>query len=180
MSDDIFDELSRYDEEYRPEQPVMPGLDKLADGDHDFEILGADLGRTAKSQDVILRLQCRVDGALVIEHSYFFGSQTQINKLGADLVSLGFSEFLKPASFSASLKAVLPKLKGIRFRGHKSSDRSAKDNKVYHNLLVISRLGASGTGKAPAAAPTPPPAGRTAKAPPAPPPAPAGDDTIPF
>lgn len=179
--DDIFSELARYDDEYRPEQPVQPGIDKLADGDHDFEVLDVDLSRTAKSKEIILRLSLRANGGMVLEHTYFFGSQLQINKLGCDLCSLGFIEFRKPASFTATLKASLPKLIGVKFRAHKSTDRNGKDNKVYHNLLIMNRV-SGGSGPSRPATSTPPPGPKTKPpaAPPAPPADSDNDDSIPF
>lgn len=170
MSDEILSEISRYDADYRPDAGIRPKVDTLPDGDYDFEILDAILGRTQNSNDAILKVGLKVQGGTVVEKAYFFGDQAAINRLGADLMALGFREFERPQSFSAALKAALPKLKGVRFRARKMTDTSSSNGKTYHNLYIAGRLPAAGAA-------SPPPAGRPVQQPA---PAASNSEAIPF
>jgi hypothetical protein len=161
---DIIDELSRYDQDYVPQAGRRPGLDSLADGDYDFAIQGADLARTEKTRQPILRLELKVvPGGQILEHVYFFSEQRNVDRLGADLCTLGFDADQWTAQngrrFSAELPAAVARLTGIRFRGHKVT--VTKDGKTHHNLYVNARLagtpmpGAAGPPRAPRPVPQP-------------------------
>jgi hypothetical protein len=144
MSDqDIVEELSRYDQDYVPQAGRRPGLDSLADGDYDFMIQGADLSRTEQKREPILRLELKtLLAGNVIEHVYFFRTQDNVDRLGADLCTLGFDADQWTSQngrrFSAELPAAVARLTGVRFRGHKTT--VVKDGKTYHNLYVNARL----------------------------------------
>jgi hypothetical protein len=140
---DIIEELSRYDRDYAPQAGRRPGIDTLADGDYDFSIQGAILDRTEKNREPILKLELKAaPGGNVIEHVYFFRTQDAIDRLGADLCTLGFDADQWTAQngrrFSAELPAAVARLTGVRFRGHKTAVQ--KDGKTFHNLYVNARL----------------------------------------
>lgn len=168
MSDDILSELERYNEGYRPEQGIRPSLESIPDGDYTFDIMDAELIRSMKAKDPVLRLGLRVDGGAIVERGYPLTSQEMCNRLGADLVALGFSEFDGPKDFSKKVGAAIPKLKGVRFRARKHTDR--KGDKVYTNLFILGRVAAGQKA--------PPPPAPSSVAPPATPPA--RGDSIPF
>jgi hypothetical protein len=161
---DIIEELSRYDRDYVPQAGRRPGIDTLADGDYDFLIQGAILDRTEKNREPILKLELKAaPGGNVIEHAYFFRTQDNIDRLGADLCTLGFDADQWTAQngrrFSAELPAAVARLTGLRFRGHKTTVQ--KDGKTFHNLYVNARLagtpmpGASGPSRPSRPAPQP-------------------------
>src|SRR6202043_2180736 len=55
---ETYDELSQYDQSYSPKKSGQrPGIDLLTDGDHDFRLLGAELRRTPKQQELILSME---------------------------------------------------------------------------------------------------------------------------
>lgn len=145
-------ELEAYDDGFTPQQSsnFRPGLEAVADGSYDFTILTADLGRTAKSNDLILRLELRVEStAQVVEHVYFFNRQENVDRLGGDLSVLGFDVGLwrPPARpFSKELPKAVGQIPGRRFKGTKKS--STKDGKTYQNLYLNARLPDAAAGSA--------------------------------
>jgi hypothetical protein len=153
-------ELEAYDDGFTPQQPsnFRPGLEVIADGSYDFMILTADLGRTAKSKELILRLELRVEQTgQVVERAYFFTQQEDVDRLGGDLSVLGFDVGLwKPPTrpFSKELPKAVGQLPGRRFKGTKKAN-SAKDNsgKVFQNLYVNARLPDAAQGTTTATAP---------------------------
>lgn len=159
-----YEELEAFDKDFAPSGARRPGLDSIADGDHDFEVLSAELVRTEKSNELILRLDLRVDGGGAIQHAYFFRNQTAVDILGSDLCTLGFDadQWKPPARpFSKELQLAVPRLAGIRFRGKKVTKPNTKDpSKPHANLYVNQRLDASAPPtayhpEAPAANPVP-------------------------
>ena len=149
-----FPELQQFDAEFKPGTIKRPGLDSLADGDHDFEILGCELARTEKTNEAILRMLLQVRGGSTIEKVYFFRNQQAVDMLATDLCTLGIDadKWQAPARpFSAELAKALPRLVGVRFRGKKVTLENPKDiSKPYHNLYINQRLGEGST-------PLPPP-----------------------
>src|SRR5262249_43690131 len=86
--------------------------------------------------EVILRTALRVlPGGGVYDHAYFFRNQNGVNRLGADLVTLGFEV---PQPFSQHLPGIVARLRGVRFRARKAESKGG-DGRVYHNLHVNSR-----------------------------------------
>lgn len=145
MSDEsILDDLKRFDGEYVAEAAFAPGLDTLANGTYDFEIISATLGRTKNSADPIIRINLRVNGGLIVEWGTLLTGQERCNRLGADLQILGFDsdKWRGTRPFSKELGLAVPKLKGIKFRAMKRSN-DGKDGKTYHELLLYQRLTAS-------------------------------------
>jgi hypothetical protein len=138
--DDIVNEISHFDREFTPQSGRRQGIDSLANGDYDLEIAEAELTRTEKTREPLLRLLLRVlpEGG-VYEHVYFFRTQDAVNRLGADLVTLGCPlEEKRP--FSQQLPRAVAHLSGIRFRAKKAENKSADGGKTYHNLHINARL----------------------------------------
>lgn len=150
---ETYDELAAFDQDFKPQAGRRPGLDVLPDGSHDFQITSAEMARTEKSNDLIMRLGLRVAASgLAVEHVYFFRTQQNVDILGSDLCTLGIDadQWRSPARpFSRELPAALPRLVGIRFRGKKESKPKKDDpTKFHHNLYVNQRIEG---GAAPAA-----------------------------
>ena len=160
----VLDRLDAYGANYQPKANEFPDdATTLPNGAYDFEITGAEMARSTKSGDDIFQLTLRLlPGQMEYRHSYWFTSQRNLNRLGADLLTLGLpaKDWTAVKKILAQVEAKQPVLNGIRFRAVKTS-RDGKDNKVYHDLAVQMRL----TGDT-AAGPSPPPA-RSAVTPPA-------------
>ncbi len=151
-------ELEAFDRDFAPDGGRRPGVDSLADGDYDFEIVHAELTKTEKTNEAILKLDLRVAGegaAGVVRYAYLFRSLTGVNVLGSDLCTLGFDadQWKPPARpLSRELPRAVPLLPGIRFRGKKKTTPNPKDpTKPYANLYVNQKL--DGSGPPPAYAP---------------------------
>jgi hypothetical protein len=148
--DDFVQAVSHWDADFVPQAGRRPGLDALANGDYDMEIVEAELVHTEKSRDWILRTALRVlPAGGVYEHVYFFRTLDAYNRLGADVVTLGF-EAAQP--FSQHIPGIVARLRGVRFRARKAESKG-KDGQVYHNLYINSRL--AGTPMPTAGAPQP-------------------------
>jgi hypothetical protein len=147
MNDDIIDELARFNDEFAPETGRLLGLESLQDGDYDFQITEAELTRTLKTRDLILRLTLSVHGGpadgRAVEHVYFLTKQEKVNRLGGDLLLLGFdADKWTPQhgrNFAAEVGRTVASLRGLCFRGHKSSNQDG-NGKVWHNLNISARL----------------------------------------
>lgn len=166
MNDEIFGEIERFNNDFRPEAGRKAGLEILPDGAYDFAILGIAGDRTPQSRDPILRWHLRVIGGPCdgqeVERLSFLTSQEGIDRLGGDLATLGFdtASWKAPARpFSVELQKALPRLIGMRFRASKQANKSGE--KVYQNLYLSGRL--SGSSTPPPAAVTPPAAPRPAQ-----------------
>lgn len=165
-----YEDLASFDGNFSPQAQFRPGLDTLADGDYDLTVVDAALDK-AKG-DRILRLGLRTQTGMVVERVYWLTTQEAMNRLGADLLALGF-----PANtwgsggktLATELPAAVAKLPGLKFRGTKKARISAKDNKTYHELYVCGRIQGA---PMPAAAPVRAPAPAAAPVP--------ADDRIPF
>jgi hypothetical protein len=177
MSDDVFDEMDRFNDEFRPQPSWRPGLDLLPDGLADFEIVAACGDRTPKSNDPIVRWTLKVlsgpCAGTLIDHVHFVGTLESVERLGGDLQTLGFDvENWKPPQrpVSVELKKALPMLRGRCFRAKKETN-PGQQGKVFHNLRVYQLLTKDtprlpvGAAPAAAAAPAPQAAAATADAP---------------
>ena len=155
----LAEEIGRFDDVYTPAQPRRPGLDSLPDGDYELEIGSAEFTRTDKTREAILRMMLRVCAGphlgQVVEHVYFFQTAESVGRIGADLISLGLPADRWTAQhgvkFSEQLIAHLHALRGMRFRGKKTSYEKVKGG-TGHGLWISARLPAKGTPI------TPPPA----------------------
>jgi hypothetical protein len=190
---DVIEELARFDSDYRPAERFssLPSTQDLAEGIYACTIQSAILARTYNSKEPILRLQIEASqsvGSMLCEHAYLLGNQQNYDRLGADLIALGFDADRWSASqgrpFSAELLKLLSsgKLNGIRFQAKRRNYTS--NGKAGWSFDVCGRLKDGGRPAAPAPAPvtprnsTPAPAAR-----PQPVPAAASqeaEETIPF
>ncbi len=163
----IQQELSRFDEEFEPDDARRPGVDCLDDGDYDFEIVAAALDRTTLKQELILKMNLKIlkgkAAAVgnVVEHGYPLGTSKGCNRLGSDLATLGFDTDLWKAPerpFSVELLKAIPAIKGRCFKGHKQAnpgtDREGQP-KTFHNLYINGRIPSPTSNGAPVSAPAP-------------------------
>lgn len=174
MDKQLMEEIGQYDREYAPAERtvMMPGVDALADGPHLLEVASAELTRTQKTNEPICRVLLRVLGGpqagLVVEKGYLFRGQDSVDRLGADLLALGFDadkwSGRHGRRFSVELEKALPRLRGVRFQGKKNT--SAKDGKAYLDVLfaVAAPAGAPPAPQAQQPAPSARPTG-TARCP---------------
>jgi hypothetical protein len=148
---DDYSDLASFDGDYKAENTFRPDLDTLPDGDYDFEILDADLTRaTGKQAGVrILTLVLRPNGGATVRHTYWLRDQEQMNRLGADLVVLGFDADKWGKAGGKSIAQALPeavaRLKSVRFRGRKATREGTGNHagKKFHDLHVGARIGGS-------------------------------------
>lgn len=151
-----YDDLASFDNNFTPQAMYRPGLDVLSDGDYDFTITDAVLDR-AKNGQRILKLGLRTHLGGTVERTYWLTTQETMNRLGADLLLLGFPANTWGAgkkSLGTELPACVEKLPGIKFRGVKRA-KPGSDGKTYHELYISGRI---------SGAPMPPPvAGHPAK-----------------
>jgi hypothetical protein len=152
VSDNLYDpsalaDIEKFDAEYKPDGGISPGPESLPDGEYDFEITAATLTKTANKGVPLLRLMLRVIGGALdgrtLERPSFLDKQKGIDRLGADLVTLGFNaETWNTAHgkrFSHELVAALPRLAGVTFSGKKTtSDQVDKNGEPYHNIYINS------------------------------------------
>lgn len=144
------DDIDRWDREYKPEQNTQrAGPELLPDGDYDFQIVSAELTVTPKTEEPIFRLTLRVltpgmyQGQL-LERVNFFRTQANVDRLGGDLITLGFDadQWTVKAGrpFSKELQKAAPLLRGRCFKGRKQANPSDDGKKTYHNLYCNTRL----------------------------------------
>lgn len=174
--------LDSFGAEYKPESSFRPGLNTLADGVYDFEVLSASLDRTPKSGDNICRVALRVLGGGVVEWTHFLKNQRAINNLCATLSALGFDAEKWGPAYNRPLSVEIPRavdrLKGIRFRAAKETRRESKPgaaDTLYHDLHVSGRVDGRTMPPLPPPVPHANGSGR-----PAPAPSPGSADDIPF
>lgn len=144
---DDFSDLDRWANEYKPEADGrMPGPELLPDSSYEFEIVAATMRKTQKKQDTIFALHLRVRGGAQdgaeLERVTWFNRQEDVNRLGGDMVTLGLVDAKdwgkRNKPWSQELRDACPRLKGLRFRGSKTS--SEGDKKTFHNLFVNALL----------------------------------------
>ena len=164
----MYEELETFDENFQPSAGMRAGLDTLPDGTYGFEIVEADLSRTAQTQELILRLSLKVitDNRpamaihgraidTIVDRAYLFRSSEAVALLGGDLMTLGFDSqdwtVANGRPFSKELPRVIPRLHGLRFRGQKKTKQNLKNpEQPYHNLTILARLpGGSATSTPP-------------------------------
>ncbi len=136
---ETYDDLASFDAGYKPEQPFRMGLEVLPDGDYDFEITDAALGR-ATTGDRILKVGLKTNGK-TCERTYWLKTQANMNALGADLLVLGFDSDKWGANgrpIAQELPKAVSRLPGIKFRGRKEA--RVKDKETYHNLHIAGRI----------------------------------------
>lgn len=163
------DELSRFDAAYAPEFLNRPGIATLPDGEHDVQIVRAELTRTSESRELILRRDLLVltgpARGRTIEQVNFFKKQMSVNALGAELQLLGYPthEWTAAAgrSFSVELGRALPTLAGLKYRARKTTRTvpaaiPGANPSTYHDLTPLCVLGHDG-GNGQAHAPHPQP-----------------------
>ncbi|MCC6419516.1 MAG: hypothetical protein IT429_14885 [Gemmataceae bacterium] len=146
QSGDDFSDLDSYSSQYRPEAAFRPGLEALANGPADFEIVSAALDKTQKSGERICRIILRVVGGITVEWTRFLNEQRNLNRLCADLACLGFDadKWNTPGRpLSKEIPAAVAKLPGIKFRAVKTSRQDTRpgyESKVYHDLQINGRI----------------------------------------
>jgi hypothetical protein len=125
--------------DFKPEHAIRPGLEALADGDYDFEIVDAVLTTSHSGKDII-NLGLSPNGGSAIQHTYWL--ENQLNAFGADCLTLGFQadKWGKQVPLSQAIPETLGKLIGVRFRGKKVTKASKDAGKVWHNLHINSRI----------------------------------------
>jgi hypothetical protein len=151
MTDDPFPDdfgaLDRMGQDYKPQQSgQLPGADVLQDGAYDFEVVRAELTKTSKSQSIIFKMQLRVlagsQTGLILERASFPSSQESLDRLGGDLLTLGVldaSQWGKPGhpTISQGLVEAGNKIKGVKFRGAKTTRKADKPGeKDSHNIWI--------------------------------------------
>ena len=156
-----FDDLDSFAGDYKPDAgKFRGGLDTLANGQYDLEIIDAAVGLANTSPPKrIYTMTLRVmPGVLAIDHVYWLNDQAAMNRLAADMMALGLDSD-KWATGGRKLSVEIPascvKVRGMRFRASKTSNESKTTNKTYHNLTIATRLTA-GTGNGQPALPPPP------------------------
>lgn len=144
--------LDEFDGGYNPQDTGRTlAVENLSDGEYTLRITAADLVKTERTGEDILRWHYQVvtgpsmTGS-TIEAVNFFRSQMSVNLLGADLALLGLPTATwtvangKP--FSRMLRESLPGLVGVTFTASKVTTR--KDGqygaKTYHNLRIRARV----------------------------------------
>jgi hypothetical protein len=141
-----FSDLNRMQDAFEPQTAgvQMPGPEILPDGPGEFEILEAELTQTPKQHQTIARIQIKAltgqAAGRIFERATFFNRQESLNYLGGELLALGcdirrWSDKSKP--LDKHIAETLATLKGIRFRGSKTTNTS--NGQVYSNLFINSR-----------------------------------------
>lgn len=184
------DDIARFDDDYKPAERFvrLPGPEALPDGTYVFTVTHAALEQTHKSSETLLKWHLKVitgpSAGLVIERPYFFRTQEAVDRLGADLLALGFDADRWSGrygrKFSAELLKAIPKMLGLQIQGRV---RTADDGKTYLDVQMRTGGMISGEAQSPrAAAPAPAPApnGLRQPAPAAAAPLAPDDDAIPF
>lgn len=159
---DDYGDLDRWQHGCVPQQAgQLPGVEALADGPLDCEIVEAKLHKTSKTQETIFRLVCRAlsgpSTGVVFERPRFFRRQTDLDWLAGELMVLGFpaDQWLKSQSFGRSLAAACPSMHGVRFQALKKVEEG-DNGEQYPRLYINARLhGTAMPSPAPAAAPAP-------------------------
>lgn len=156
MSDNgILEEIGRFDQDYvaAERESYLPGIEALRDGVHVLEIVKAELSRTKKTGEAILKMILRAQDGLTVERAYFFRTQDAVDRLGADLCQLGFDadrwNGRHNRRFSVELQKAIPKLAGVRFQAKKETKPNPEGGKDFHNLYVSILVGgpkANGSG----------------------------------
>jgi len=174
---DDFSDLDSFGRgEFAAKHAFAVSIDSLPDGAHDCEIDEANLIKTQTGVR-LLKLNLKVNGGTGVEWTHWLNDQRSINALCADLVVLNFDADkwgeATNRPLSVEVPKVIPKLKGLKFRGLKTTDKGKENTpnagKVWHKFRVLCRL--DGRPMPPL---SPPGAGTPVPAPHTPPPMPTG------
>jgi len=127
--DDLSD-LDSFGGSYEAKGAFRPNIDSLANADYDFEIVDAKLDRI--NTDRILRIGLRTSAGKVVEWTHWLNRQEGVNRLGAELVVLGFDADRWGPQHNRPLSVELPKavlkLPGRKFRATKTSRNGSGQN----------------------------------------------------
>jgi hypothetical protein len=152
-----FDDLNWFNEKYEPGYAFKAGIDQLANGDYDIEIVSARLKFAGQSADRVVETEIRIAGGAIYQFTWWLNKPEAVNRYGADMGVLGFpaAKWGKEIPLAQAIPDSVAKLPGIKFRAHKGSREDTRPEKKgtwYHDLHVNARL--SGTPMpAPATAP---------------------------
>jgi hypothetical protein len=144
-------DLRQYDDDFVPAPPAaaMSKVEGLADGEYLLEIAEAKC-KTPKGNNILeLHLEVLSPGpheGMSIQHSLFINNAEAANRVGRDLLTLGFdTDQWKVANgrpFSVEFEKAVKLLKGLRFKGTKKTNESG--GKTYHNLYIDERVRTDG------------------------------------
>ncbi len=136
----ILEELGRYDQDFMPAPTFdnLPDVQELPDGIYACAITGTNLDRTKNDRTPILKLTLQATGPVDVlcGRAFLLRDQGSYDRLGADLIALGFdANNWTPANkrpFSAELAKVLSsgKLVGLRFQARKRRYDKVKGSKA--------------------------------------------------
>lgn len=141
MPRDAWDVIGQFDAGFIPEAGgLRRSVDDLPQGTYDCEVVDAEVA-LLPSGTAVLRLGLRPTGQAVVEKTYWLEDQKGVNRLGADLVALGFdADRWTPAfrrSFAGELRAALPRLRGVRFKfTRKNQPKKDKPGEHWPNFYV--------------------------------------------
>lgn len=144
--------IEKFDDEFSPVVPGRtPNVDSLADGEYILEISEAELVTTRYTGDDIVRWVYKIVDApdsekhkvgTLFEKGSLLRAQDDVNRLGAELMSLGIAcgewSAASGKPFSKMLPVALTSLKSVTVQATKSS-YTGKNGKLYHNLNVRSK-----------------------------------------
>jgi hypothetical protein len=144
-ANEVLNEISTFDRDYRPAETFnqLPKVENLEEGAGIFRIVSAEICY-AKGQERIpmLRLvmiaETGKNAGITFEKACWLSRQDGRDRLGADLVSLGFPIFANPSiAYGKELGAVAPKLAGLRFQAAIRADKNDAAKKYLNiNMLV--------------------------------------------
>lgn len=155
-----FDDLDQFNENFVPRPPILPGIEALLNGPYRFTVEAVNCEEHAGQK--MLKCELKVHTGIVIEKVWWLTSQNNVNRFGADMAALGFDSKLwgtRTQPLSQAIPKTADALLGIVFAAQKTQ-RTDKEGKTYHDLIVGGRVGANGANGANGAhgaAPTPPP-----------------------
>lgn len=162
---DQFD-LDTFGAQAAPQRMVTPGLESIPDGDHDFEVIAATLGKAAGHTVARCELRVLTANGRTIEYTWWLNRQESVNAFLADMVSLGYPAQgwgSGPAKtpLSQAIPQAMTKLQGVRFRATKATRHvpakpaangmPAKEAATYRDLHISGRIAGTPMPSAPAA-----------------------------
>lgn len=154
-------DLDAYGAQAAPEHAFRPGIDTLANGDYEFEVENAALDQINSMR--VMRLNLKVlPAARQVEQVYWLNRQEGVNGLLAEMAALGFPAHTWGSGpgktpLSVAIPDCVGRLRGVRFRGSKTSRPGKQGGQSYHDLHISGRLGGA---PMPPVTPTPSPNGR--------------------
>lgn len=156
-------DLDAYGQEAAPKHAWRLRIDNVPDGAYDCEIVEALLETRSGHRVCGVTLKM---GSMEIEYTYWLNKQEGINAFLAEMGALGFPTAnygSRPGQtpLSQAIPQLVSRLKGIKFRGTKSSrkgkaetpipGRERKEPPTYHDLRIMARIaGNPMPGQAPA------------------------------